>query len=57
MPKKAIARRKLKLGGKVYKRGEVINNWRFIRKRTKKALKNTNKVKIEFSKKEEEKEG
>lgn len=56
MPKKAIAKKNMKINGKEYKIGEEIPNWRFIRKRTKQALKNTNRVKVLHIEKEENKD-
>lgn len=54
MPKKAIAKRNIKINGKEYKSGEEIPNWRFIKKRTKQSLKNTNRVKVLHIEKEDD---
>lgn len=44
MAKKAVARKDIKLSGTVYKAGEEIPNWRFVKKRTKQSLVNLGRV-------------
>lgn len=44
MAVKAIAQKDIKIDGNIYKIGEEIKNWRFIRRRTKDALINMNRV-------------